>query len=556
MFIDLFRKGVSSIYILLITAALLPLVMFLGVSLNMSLYKEQQILENGLLSKTKIVSNLIDSELQEQIRQTKVYSSLPLFDPPIDISFIASRVERVEKHEPLWLSVSIFDSHLERVYSSKHLPQATAFEPDSIREAFFTQKPTIGSISQGPNGWGIPIRVPVIREGVVVYVLSVIIGTDELSNLLADVNIPEHWFGVVADKDGLIVARNHNIDQTIGKYLSKPSLDARGRGGSGIYYGQNLEGIPIISAYQISSKTGWSVHFGVPLVIYQQPMAELKRVIVVGILLTSLLTMAFVMLLLKEIKRRQTQLTLLEQKNRLESLGELTGRVAHDFNNLLFVIMANLDLIDKTPSSSPKDRLTAIRVAAERGARITKDLLAFSRGGNAEPKVIELNEHIRNLIMTVRERFSPNVEIVFDLNESPLFVEVDDVQLDLAILNMIVNSCQAMPHAGGCVKIITRKDGNCVSMTIADDGHGISDAIIQRVFEPFFTTKGENGNGFGLSQVYGFVKQANGTVSIESNKTGTAVRIDLPSGPKSSSGASERLTMAAGRGLQERREYR
>ena len=118
------------------------------------------------------------------------------------------------------------------------------------------------------------------------------------------------------------------------------------------------------------------------------------------------------------------------------------------------------------------------------------------------------------------------------------------------------HSCHAMPHAGGSVKIITRKDGNCVSMTIADNGHGISDAIIQRVFEPFFTTKGENGNGFGLSQVYGFVKQANGTVSIESNKTGTAVRIDLPSEPKSSSGASERLTMAAGRGLQERREYR
>jgi hypothetical protein len=150
---------------------------------------------------------------------------LPLFDPPIDLSFIASRFERLEKHEPLWLSVSIFDSHLERVYSSKHLPQAKAFEPDSIREAFFTKKTNIGSISQGPNGWGIPIRVPVIREGVVVYVLSVIIGTDELSNLLADVNIPEHWFGVVADKDGLIVARNHNIDQTIGKYLSKPSLD-------------------------------------------------------------------------------------------------------------------------------------------------------------------------------------------------------------------------------------------------------------------------------------------------------------------------------------------
>ena len=116
--------------------------MFLGVSLNMSLHKEQQILENDLLSKTKIVSNLIDTELQEQIRQTEVYSFLPLFYPPIDLSFIASRFERVEKHEPLWLSVSIFDSYLERVYSSKHLPQTKASEPDSIRDGARTLRGT------------------------------------------------------------------------------------------------------------------------------------------------------------------------------------------------------------------------------------------------------------------------------------------------------------------------------------------------------------------------------------------------------------------------------
>ena len=81
--IELFRKGVSSIYILLITAALLPLVIFLGVSLNMSLHREQQLLENDLLSKTKIVSNLIDTKLKEQIRQIEIYSSFPIFDPPL-----------------------------------------------------------------------------------------------------------------------------------------------------------------------------------------------------------------------------------------------------------------------------------------------------------------------------------------------------------------------------------------------------------------------------------------------------------------------------------------
>src|SRR5271169_2202371 len=90
--IELFRKGVSSIYILLITAALLPLVIFLGVSLNMSLHRQQQLLENDLLSKTKIVSNLIDTELKEQIGQIEIYSSFPVFDPPIDLSFIASHV--------------------------------------------------------------------------------------------------------------------------------------------------------------------------------------------------------------------------------------------------------------------------------------------------------------------------------------------------------------------------------------------------------------------------------------------------------------------------------
>jgi len=170
-------------------------------------------------------------------------------------------------------------------------------------------------------------------------------------------------------------------------------------------------------------------------------------------------------------------------------------------------------------------RLDAIRKAAERGLSITSDLLNFSRGGTSKSQVIELNDHVRKLIDTSRERFPKNVKIVFNTDVGPLFVEVDAVQLDLALLNLLINSCDAMPN-GGCIEVITQKD-ELISVTIRDTGHGIQKGILTRVFEPFFTTKAK-GTGFGLSQVYGFVNQAHGTIRIKSAETGTAITMKFP----------------------------
>jgi signal transduction histidine kinase len=239
------------------------------------------------------------------------------------------------------------------------------------------------------------------------------------------------------------------------------------------------------------------------------------------------LAVFFLWLLVKEISRRRHVLQLLDQKLRLESLGELTGRVAHDFNNLLFVISGNLEMLEML-HTCPPHRIEAIRGAAERGLKITNDLLNFSRGGTTKPIIVELNEHVQGVIETSCERFPTNVSIVFDIDRvNSLFVEVDAVQLDLAILNILINSCDAMPN-GGRVEVITRKDRDWISLIIRDTGPGIPLDILPRIFDPFFTTKGRKGNGFGLSQVYGFVKQVNGTISIES-KDGTTITMNFRS---------------------------
>ena len=128
---------------------------------------------------------------------------------------------------------------------------------------------------------------------------------------------------------------------------------------------------------------------------------QIPNFIIAAAVITVILVATFIALLVREIKHRHAQASLLEQKFRLESLGELTGRVAHDFNNLLFVIMGNLEILRKSTSSP---RLDAIQGAAGRSARLTNDLLAFSRGGTSEPMVIELNEHVQKLIESSSER--------------------------------------------------------------------------------------------------------------------------------------------------------
>src|SRR4029077_4029183 len=217
------------------------------------------------------------------------------------------------------------------------------------------------------------------------------------------------------------------------------------------------------------------------------------------------------------------------------------GGVAHNFNNLLAIVLGNLDLASRPSSDIDRVRpyLAAATAAAERGARLTWQLLSFSRQPPLRPEPIAPSEQLRNLAILIGETFPANIRIETAIPRDLWGVEIDLGELQLALLNLGFNARDAMP-SGGLLRISAKNQaveddrlglaGRYVLIELADTGLGIPREILPRVFEPFVTTKEiGGGSGLGLSQVHGFVHQSGGAVDIESEPgKGTVVRIYLP----------------------------
>ncbi|MES2120324.1 MAG: PAS domain S-box protein [Pseudomonadota bacterium] len=246
-------------------------------------------------------------------------------------------------------------------------------------------------------------------------------------------------------------------------------------------------------------------------------------------------------------ERREAQLRLEESREQLfraqkmEALGQLTGGLAHDFNNLLTAILGATDLALRNLSDEERLRrmLDGIRNSAQRGAGITKQLLAFARAQQLEIKTIDLKLFLSDVTTLIRPSVRSNIDLVTEISDHVWNVEADPGALELALLNLAFNARDAMKD-GGSLKISAVNQplkgepeglrGEFVKLTVADTGEGMPNEVRERVFEPFFTTKsyGE-GTGLGLSQVFGFAKQVGGAVTVESKVgEGTTFTLYLP----------------------------
>ncbi|MCC5986149.1 MAG: PAS domain S-box protein [Pararhodobacter sp.] len=236
----------------------------------------------------------------------------------------------------------------------------------------------------------------------------------------------------------------------------------------------------------------------------------------------------------------------LRQSQKLESVGQLTGGVAHDFNNLLTIILGNTEFLqDAIDESDPLRRHVDMTVrAAERAAELTNRLLAFSRKQALQPQVIDVNALIAGMEDMLRRTLGAELSIEITRGEGLWQTEIDPSQLESALLNLAINSRDAMPD-GGSLTIETANAwlddtyvahepdltaGQYVVIAVSDTGHGIPPDQVDRAFEPFFTTKDvDKGTGLGLSMVYGFVKQSGGHIRLYSEPgEGTTVKLYFP----------------------------
>lgn len=241
----------------------------------------------------------------------------------------------------------------------------------------------------------------------------------------------------------------------------------------------------------------------------------------------------------RDITEDQRRDDALRQSQKMEAVGQLTGGLAHDFNNLLQAVHGNLDLIRRRP----EDAARVVRLAenglkvAERGAKLTAQLLAFSRAQKLELRPVSIALLISGLEEIIKRSLGPQVRVTLSIGEN-LGALADPTQLEMALLNVAINARDAMPN-GGNLTVAAREttlsndpelqSGRYVEIRVSDTGPGMVPAVAAKAFDPFFTTKGVGkGTGLGLSQVYGMARQAGGVARIESRPSqGTTVLLLL-----------------------------
>jgi PAS domain S-box-containing protein len=252
-----------------------------------------------------------------------------------------------------------------------------------------------------------------------------------------------------------------------------------------------------------------------------------------------------------DVTRRRTSEDAVRQSQKMEAIGQLTAGLAHDFNNLIHVMLGNLETASALADNPRLERaLSNARLAAERGEKITGQLLAFARKTRLEPKAINLNALIVNFGEMLSQTLGSRIDLRLDLAPALPECSVDPTHLEMALLNTLTNARDAMPDGGtvtmstcertfpvddrgahpGSFQVGAEEAERYVCIDIADEGCGMPADVLARANEPFFTTKGlGRGTGLGLAMVDGFVKQSGGQLDVEScENVGTTIRLAFP----------------------------
>ena len=237
-----------------------------------------------------------------------------------------------------------------------------------------------------------------------------------------------------------------------------------------------------------------------------------------------------------DVTRRREAEAVLQQSQRMDTLGSMASSLAHEFNNLMTIVLANLEKLDG--EMDPERRARKVERAtwgARRAAKLTDQMLSFARRQFHDDRLLDVNVMLSEFDAILDQMAGPNTRVRLDLAEGPLPACVDASQLEMALLNLVRNAADAA-SAGGEVVIATgvraddAEDGPWVEIAVSDNGSGMAADVARRAMEPFFTTKAHGrGTGLGLSMVKGFVEQSGGRLELESAPgRGTTVRLVFP----------------------------
>lgn len=442
------------------------------------------------------------------------------------------------------------------------------------------------------------IQIPVLRDGKSAHFLTMGSYASQLQSVLQQHALPAEWHATIIDRNGMVVARSKEPDKFVGTRV-REELRAKLGAGEGLHEGSTLGGVPATAFFSRAPYSEWVFLIAVPQSVIRGP-AFRAAALMAGISLL-LLGMAVAAALVvgrrtaqpieglrlsalrlgrnepvtpqdsgiaemdavnaamvqaserlrsanAELEQRVAQAMAayersqraLVQAQKLEALGRLTGGIAHDFNNVLQTLTTGLQAASRgAPEDLPK-LLAACQRAVARGSKLARELMAFGRVQEVRVETVDLPRWLGRVQPLMAGVLPSNINFETDLGPQLWPVTADPVQLELALLNLLMNAREAMPRGGTAVLRVSNETlrtptaeleaGDYVALMLTDTGEGMTDDVIARAFDPFFTTKSVGkGSGMGLAQAYGFARQARGALALQSQPgVGTTAILHLP----------------------------
>jgi signal transduction histidine kinase/ActR/RegA family two-component response regulator len=538
-------------------AAMLPTVVFAAFSVYYLLRVERERVANDTLAESQVVMTLADTQLQRHLAALDVLSSSVYFETQ-DWAEFYGRVERIRTANPLWESIVLIDVERQVELFDLSRPFGEAVQVAAAHQPYLKRMASAGARIVGniesherPVVW---LYVPVRTLGRVEYVIAAGLKSRVFQDLL--MAYASDTTAAIVDAEGDFVARTVGYDERVGTPATQFVRDAMRKGSGGLYTGTTYEGLKNYTAFRVSPLSGWSTHIALASASIDTP----ARWSFVAASLAALGGLALggflIVLVLKDMAERRRAEEMLRQSQKMEAIGQLTGGIAHDFNNLLTAIIGNLDMIrTRVADNARLQRMSDNALeAARKGAKLSSQLLAFSRSQRMDIGAVDLTELLNGMSGLLSQSVGTSIHVDVRIDEDARFVVSDANQLELALLNLAVNARDAMPGGGTLivraqrVKVVEGhlKPGAYIELSVQDTGSGMTDEVRSRAVEPFFTTKPTGqGTGLGLSQVYGVTRESGGTLTIDSEPgRGTLVCLILPASDAPSKRTEDALLVA------------
>lgn len=524
-------------------AMLLPLLILVGVQFYGAINGRRSELEGLSKASAEEVMRLVDTEIGGQVRLARLLASTPALKSD-NILAVYKRAQEFQTIAGSWRTVRLSDPStglelfdLRRPYT--HAVIAAGSDVLAYARTDPSRSRLESVITDRQGSPAIPVQVPVLRGGQLRYVLTIEVDPTSIQLFAVPRFPPDSLVSAVVDRDGQFISRSVRYAQHVGRPGSADLRAAVKRGGRGFYRNVTLEGAASYTAYVTSPLTGWSTHVAVPASPFDA--ARFWSIALWLGVTSGCLALAGLLAwwTLRGLALERARATRLQQSQKLEAVGHLTGGIAHDFNNLLTAIIGSLDLVLRRATLDERNRryLEGALDAAQRGAKMTSRLLAFSRTQRLTTEPVDLQSTLEGMSGLLDQSLGPTIEVSVEVDPDARWVITDRNQLELALLNLAVNARDAMP-TGGRLSFSTKRyhhhraarAWSCVALTVADTGTGMEPNVLAHALDPFFTTKGiDKGTGLGLAQVYAFARQSDGDVEIESEVgRGTRVHIMLP----------------------------